>query len=205
MPPASPLPGQLRSRGRRSLKHVRAPVEIFALLPAGSNGRRELPVDPVCRMAVDPAACDETIVWSGIEYHFCSRACADAFREAPAHYARGPSSRALTLVSDAARESATRRLARAYAKGRIDAAELEDRTEGAWSARTRADLQAVTHDLPRRRPGAVPAWQVPIFPLILLVRMGRARLRRRRRRRHDANVSPIVDRDGVQEREHERD
>ena len=180
---SSVFPGQLRSRGRRSLKHVREPVEIFALIPEGLDDRRGLPVDPVCRMTVDPAASGERIVWRGVEYHFCSSACADAFREAPTHYIRQPGSRALMLVSDEARERVARRLARAYAKGRIDGSELEQRMEGAWSARTRADLQAVTHDLPRRRRG-VPAWQLPILPLILLARAGRARVRKLRRRHH---------------------
>lgn len=177
------LPGQLRSRGRRSLKHVREPVETYALVPEGSDGRRELPVDPVCRMTVEPAGADETIVWRGVEYHFCSTACAEAFRETPARYIQRPGSRALALVSDEARERASRRLARSYARGRIDAGELERRVESAWSARTRADLRAITHDLPRPRPRPVPAWQAPIFPLVLLVRAGRARFRRARGRR----------------------
>lgn len=180
---SSALPGQLRSRGRRNLKHVRDPVEVFALIPDGDEGRRELPVDPVCRMAVDPTVGGDAISWRGVEYHFCSRACADAFRDAPAHYVRGADPRALALVSDEARERAARRLGRAYARGRIEVAELEERTEGVWAARTRADLQGVTHDLPQRRPRAVPAWQIPIFPLVLLVRVTRARARRLRHRR----------------------
>jgi class 3 adenylate cyclase len=180
---SSALAGQLRSRGRRSLKHVPEPIEVFALVAAEGNGSRGLPVDPVCRITVDPAASDQTTVWRGVEYHFCSGACAEAFREAPTHYVRRSGSRALALVSDEARESAARRLARAYAKGRIDGGELEQRMEGAWSARTRADLDAVTHDLPRQRARAVPVWQLPIFPLVLLVRVGRARIKRLRRRR----------------------
>jgi adenylate cyclase len=177
------LAGQLRSRGRRSLKHVPDPVEVFALYSEGADGRHDLPVDPVCRIAVDPAASEETTVWRGVEYHFCSSACATAFREAPTHYVHRPRSRALVLVSDEAREGAARRLARAYARGRIDGGELEQRMEGAWSARTRADLDALTNDLPRRRRRAVPVWQLPVFPLILLARVGRARIRRLRRRR----------------------
>jgi YHS domain-containing protein len=133
-------------------------------------------------MTVDPVASEETIVWRGVQYHFCSGACADAFRQAPTHYLRQPGSRALTLVSDEARERAARRLARAYSKGRIDGSELEQRMEGAWSARTRADLQAVTHDLPRQRR-RVPVWQLPILPVIALARVGRARIRKFRRRR----------------------
>ncbi len=177
---ASTLAGRLRSRGRRNLRHVPEPVEVFALVPEAMEARPELPVDPVCRIAV--AASAEVVVWRGVEYHFCSGACADAFRRSPMRYLRRPGSRELALVSDQARESAARRLARAYARGRIDGGELEQRMEGAWSARTRADLQAVTHDLPRRRRG-VPVWQVPIMPLILLARAARARVRRVRRRR----------------------
>jgi adenylate cyclase len=180
---SSALAGRLRSRGLRSLKHVPEPMEVFALGAEGGDGARGLPVDPVCRITVDPAASDQTTVWRGVEYHFCSSACAEAFREAPTHYVSRPSSRALVLVSDESREGAARRLARAYAKGRIDGGELEQRMEGAWSARTRADLDALTYDLPRRRRRAVPAWQLPIFPLVLLVRVARARLERLRHRR----------------------
>jgi YHS domain-containing protein len=183
---SSVLLGQLQSRGQRNLKHVPEPIEVFALVAEGVDDRHELPVDPVCRITVDSAASDQTIVWRGVEYHFCSSACTEAFREAPTHYVRRPDSRALVLVSDEAREDAARRLARAYAKGRMDSGELEQRIEGVWSARTRADLDAVTHDLPhwrRRRRRAVPVWQLPIFPLVLLVRVGRARIRRRGQRR----------------------
>ena len=176
--------GRLRSRGVRSLRHVPDPIEIFALLPEGTEDRHDLPVDPVCRIAADPAASEETVVWRGIEHHFCSRACAEVFREAPTHYLHRPRSRSLVLVSDEARESTTRRLARAYTKGRIKSDELERRIEGAWSARTRADLDALTHDLPRkrRRRPAVAVWQLPILPLVLLVHIVRNRIRRRKHR-----------------------
>ena len=179
------LAGELRSRGRRSLKHIPQPMEVFALVLAreGVDGRHELPVDPVCRITVDPAVSDETIVWRGVEYHFCSSACAEAFHKTPTRYVRRPASRALVLVSDDAREDAAQRLARAYTKGRIDGGELEQRMESAWSARTQADLKAVTHDLPRQRRHAIQVWQLPIFPMILLVRVSRARIRRLRRRR----------------------
>ncbi len=92
-------------------------------------------------------------------------------------------SRALMLVSDNARESASGRLARAYTAGRIDGGELERRIESAVSARTRADLDALTHDLPRRRRRSVPVWQLPIFPLVLLAHITRTRIRRLRHRR----------------------
>lgn len=167
------LPGQFRSRGRRRLKNVGEPVEVFALVPEGVP-ERELPVDPVCRMAVDPALAVERMVYRGVEHHFCSAGCAEAFRTAPDRYVRRRSHRATLLVSDEARDRAARRVARAYAKGRVDGEALEERSEQVWRARTRADLHAATHDLPRRRRRVSPLlW--PLWPAVRLVRFIRAR------------------------------
>ena len=175
------LPGQLRPRGHRRLRNLSEPVEVFALIPE-DLADRQLPIDPVCRMAVEPALAADHAVYRGVEYHFCSEGCAEAFRRAPERYTGRRSHRAMLLVSDDARDQAARRLARAYAKGRIDADDLEDRTELVWSARTRADLEAVTHDLPRRRR-RVPLLLVPVWPLVLLVRRARRRLQELRSRR----------------------
>jgi hypothetical protein len=91
------------------------------------------------------------------------------------------SSRALLLVSDDARERAARRLARAYTKGRLTHEELDARGEQVWAARTRADLAAISHDLPRprrrRRAPLIFAWPWVLF------RLARRRRHRRRRRR----------------------
>jgi hypothetical protein len=90
------------------------------------------------------------------------------------------SSRALLLVSDDARERAARRLARAYTKGRLAQEEFEARAEQVWAARTRTDLDAISHDLPRPRRRRAPllfAW-----PWVLW-RLSRRRRRRRRGRR----------------------
>jgi len=171
---------QLRPRGRTELKNVHDPVELLVLVPAGQDEVRPLPIDPVCRMSVDPRRCAATRVFAGVEYHFCSVACAEAFTTEPARYAGRSSSSALVLVSDDARERAARRLGRAYTRGRIEEAELEQRVAAVWSARTRADLHGVTHDLPRRRARPISPWLLPIAPLVLLTRMLRARLRRRR-------------------------
>jgi hypothetical protein len=89
------------------------------------------------------------------------------------------SSRALLLVSDDARERAARRLARAYTKGRLTHEELDARGEQVWAARTRADLAAISHDLPRprrRRPRVALLFAWPW----VLVRLGRRRRHRRR-------------------------
>jgi Domain of unknown function (DUF1707) len=91
------------------------------------------------------------------------------------------------LVSDQARERTTRRLARAYAKGRLDHTQLEQRTEQALAARTRADLVTATRHLPRSR-WTPPTWLWPVWPLVIAVRSlrravrtGRARTRGGRR------------------------
>jgi hypothetical protein len=41
-------------RGRRALRNVREPVELFAAVRAGESQEGSLPRDPVCRMAGDP-------------------------------------------------------------------------------------------------------------------------------------------------------
>jgi adenylate cyclase len=171
------LPWQLRSRGRRQLKNVRDPVELFLLVTKALEEESMLPVDPVCRMAIDPGLASEHRVHRGIEYHFCSAECALAFRSAPRKYTDRRSRRSSLLVSDQARDRAARNLARGYARGRLTAGELEQRTEAVWSARTRADLRAATHDLPASGPRRPPAWMLPFWPIVRLDRALRRRTR----------------------------
>jgi len=52
-------------------------------------------------------------------------------------------------VSDAERDGVVERLARALREGRITVAEFEERTDRAYAARTRGDLDDLTEDLPR--------------------------------------------------------
>lgn len=87
------------------------------------------------------------------------------------------------LVSDQARERAVRNLKRAYLRGRVDGDELEVRTTKALAARTRADLWAITGDIPQRRRRSrwrfvSPVWMWRIAGRLL--RRGRRRLRHRR-------------------------
>src|SRR5690242_1797114 len=68
-------------------------------------------------------------------------------------------------VSDAEREPAIERLRQAYAEGRLDRAELDQRLHLAMTARTRADLDAVLADLsPRPSSAASAGARVPAFP-----------------------------------------
>jgi len=79
-------------------------------------------------------------------------------------------------AADADREAAVTRLQEAAADGRLDLSELEERLDGVYSAKTRADLDALTADLPVVQPPSIPAldlktragslrkkgyWQVP--------------------------------------------
>jgi adenylate cyclase len=71
------------SRGREALHNVREPVEIFAAIRQGQSTRGPLPVDPVCRMAVDPDRAAGRLVHDGIAYFFCTLACAAEFARQP--------------------------------------------------------------------------------------------------------------------------
>jgi hypothetical protein len=68
----------------------------------------------------------------------------------PAPYRGRPPSRELR-VSDDARERTVRFLRRAYRRGHISVDELDERSEAAYTAVTRADLSVVTRDLPGRQ------------------------------------------------------
>jgi class 3 adenylate cyclase len=79
---------QLQDRGTRRLRNVTRPVHLFAAVSIDSP-RDEVPIDPVCRMAVDPNRCAGALVHEGLEYHFCSLACAARFAAAPELYLSG--------------------------------------------------------------------------------------------------------------------
>jgi class 3 adenylate cyclase/YHS domain-containing protein len=80
---------ELHQRGRRAFKNVAEPVEIYAAARTGAKTEAGLPIDPVCRMAVDPAHGAGQLVFDAVEYHFCSLECANAFSGDPQRYARG--------------------------------------------------------------------------------------------------------------------
>jgi adenylate cyclase len=76
----------LHPRGRRMLRNVGEPVELFEASCELARSRDALPMDPVCRMAVDPEHAAGTLVHDGREYHFCSLECARKFADSPARY-----------------------------------------------------------------------------------------------------------------------
>jgi adenylate cyclase len=75
------------SRGREALRNVREPVELFAAVRTGQASKGEFPVDPVCRMAVDPDRAAGRLMHEGTAYFFCTLACAGEFARQPERYA----------------------------------------------------------------------------------------------------------------------
>jgi adenylate cyclase len=84
---AGPLANvELHPRGRRTFKNVAEPVEIYAAARTGAHTETGLPIDPVCRMAVDPEHSAGRLMHDGAEFHFCSLTCAQAFAGDPHRY-----------------------------------------------------------------------------------------------------------------------
>jgi adenylate cyclase len=75
------------SRGRQALRNVAEPLEIFAALRIGATADAGLPVDPVCRMAVEPDRAAGRLVHEGNAYFFCSLSCAGQFAQQPERFA----------------------------------------------------------------------------------------------------------------------
>jgi adenylate cyclase len=77
----------LLPRGRRLLKNVAEPVPLYAAVAETERSAAGMPIDPVCRMAVDPDHSAGTLLHHGTRHFFCSLACASAFAEDPDRYA----------------------------------------------------------------------------------------------------------------------
>jgi hypothetical protein len=71
----------------------------------------------------------------------------------------------VTRASDAEREAVIARLREAAAEGRLTVEELADRIEAAYAARTHAELEPLTADLPGPAAGGVaPAYSAALGP-----------------------------------------
>ena len=73
-------------RGRRVLHGGGEPVVLYEVLPQGSEVQADLPIDPVCRMAVDPYHCAGWLRHAGSLFHFCSLKCVNAFAAEPGRF-----------------------------------------------------------------------------------------------------------------------
>lgn len=74
-------------RGRQTLRNVREPVDVFAAVRQSEPTQGRLPVDPVCRMAVDPDRAAGRLMHEGTAYFFCTLACAGEFAREPERFA----------------------------------------------------------------------------------------------------------------------
>lgn len=74
-------------RGRHHFRNILEPVRLFEVSgPAREEPDR--PIDPVCRMAVDPGRATGTLNHAGTRYSFCSLECAGRFATSPDAYLR---------------------------------------------------------------------------------------------------------------------
>jgi adenylate cyclase len=72
--PAVPL----REKGEATFKNVSGPVTLYEFVLRGRSGPA-LPVDPVCRMAVDPERAVDRRERDGVTFYFCSERCVAEF------------------------------------------------------------------------------------------------------------------------------
>ena len=79
----------LSPRGTRELRNVAEPVELVEATCDFTRTLEGMPIDPVCRMAVDPDHAAGTLEHQGVKYCFCSLDCARRFAERPEQYAPG--------------------------------------------------------------------------------------------------------------------
>jgi len=78
---------EIREHGRQAFKNVAEPVLLHLAVAQGAADAAGLPIDPVCRMAVDPDHGAGRLVHEGVEYHFCSLDCAGKFAATPERWA----------------------------------------------------------------------------------------------------------------------
>jgi adenylate cyclase len=77
---------EFRHHGARQFKNVGEPIEVYRAART-HEGAEGLPIDPVCRMAIDPGQAVGSFKFSGREYYFCSLQCTRAFVASPERYA----------------------------------------------------------------------------------------------------------------------
>jgi adenylate cyclase len=77
---------EIEERPGQRFKNVAEPVTLYALALASQPDVADFPIDPVCRMAVDPSRCEERRTRDGVEICFCSAECAAIFDRHPERY-----------------------------------------------------------------------------------------------------------------------
>jgi adenylate cyclase len=77
---------EVEVRPGQTFKNVAEPVTLYALALAAQPDVADLPIDPVCRMAVDPSQSAERRARGAVEICFCSTECAAVFDRHPERY-----------------------------------------------------------------------------------------------------------------------
>jgi adenylate cyclase len=77
---------ELHERGRQALRNVEEPLSLYSAVREATGPGDALPVDPVCRMAVDPERAAARVTHEGTEYHFCSIECTARFTASPSKF-----------------------------------------------------------------------------------------------------------------------
>jgi adenylate cyclase len=75
----------LERHGEHRFKNVNEPVIVYRAVRQGKEGE-EMPIDPVCQMAVEPGESAGQLRHQGKTYFFCSFACAEKFAREPRSY-----------------------------------------------------------------------------------------------------------------------
>lgn len=79
-----------------------------------------------------------------------------------------PHSKSTMRAADTDREAVVQKLAQAYSEGRLDYAEMDERTAAVWAAKTYGELAKITADLPATvstQPAITPVPERPRMPL----------------------------------------
>lgn len=66
---------ELRERGRWTFRNVAEPVQVYAAVQQGARSSSGLPIDPVCRMAVDPWHGAGQLTHQGVGLLLFARVC----------------------------------------------------------------------------------------------------------------------------------
>lgn len=74
---------EFRAHGQHRFKNISEPVTVYAAHSAGARDSKGLPIDPVCRMAVEPQHAAGSLNHENRTYYFCSLRCAAAFAREP--------------------------------------------------------------------------------------------------------------------------
>ena len=72
--------------GRRTVKHVAEPIDVYEARRPGDDPDRPRAVDPVCGMSVDPTSPPARLQFDGRDVVFCSQSCLQRFVTAPERY-----------------------------------------------------------------------------------------------------------------------